>query len=65
MVARDEEVSAQWSLNALVQTAKDASIRFKRSQIRRILLREGLHWRHTHCWTTPLDKDARPKEPRS
>jgi transposase len=65
MVARDEEGSAQWSLNALVQAAKDAGIPVKRSQIRRILLREGVRWRHTHSWATPRDKDFVPKEPRS
>ena len=64
MVARDEEGSAQWSLNALVQAAKEAGIPVKRSQIRCILLREGVRWRHTHSWATPRDKDFVPKEPR-
>src|SRR5437667_6363414 len=50
MVARDEEGSAQWTLNALVQAAKEAGIQVKRSQIRRIYLREGVRWRHTPCW---------------
>jgi transposase len=65
MVARDEEGSAQWSLNALVQAAKDAGIPVKRSQIRRILLHEGVRWRHTHSWATPRDKDFVPKGRRS
>ena len=65
MVARDEQGSAQWSLNALAQAAKDAGIRVKRSQIRTILLREGVRWRHTHSWATPRDKDFAPKERRS
>lgn len=42
MVARDEEAEAQWSLNALAQVAKEAGIVVKRSQIRTILLREGV-----------------------
>jgi transposase len=42
MVARDEEGEAQWSVNALAQAAKEAGIRVKRSQIRTILLREGV-----------------------
>jgi transposase len=42
MVARDEEGSAQWSLNALAQAAQEAGITVKRSQIRRIYLREGV-----------------------
>ncbi len=33
MVARDEQGSAQWSLNALAQAATEASIRVKRSQM--------------------------------
>jgi transposase len=65
MVARDEEASAQWSLNALAQAAKEAGIAVKRSQIRTILLREGVRWRNTHSWSTPRDKDFVPKERRS
>jgi transposase len=65
MVARDEEGEAQWSLNALTQAAKEAGIRVKRSQIRTILLREGVRWRQTHSWSTPRDKDFVPKERRS
>jgi len=42
MMARDEEGSAQWTLNALAQAAKAAGIQVKRSQIRRIYLREGV-----------------------
>ena len=65
MVAREEEGEAQWSLNALARAAKEAGIVVKRSQIRRILLREGVRWRHTHSWGTPADKDFVPKEQRS
>jgi transposase len=63
MVARDEKGSAQWTLNALAQAAKEAGIRVKRSQIRRIYLREGVRWRHTHSWGDSSDKDFVPKEP--
>src|SRR5712692_1133199 len=65
MVARNEEGSAQWSLDALAQAAKEAGIRVKRSQIRRILLREGVRWRRTHSWGTPRENDFVPKERRS
>ena len=61
MVARDEEGSAQWTLNALAQAAKEAGIRVKRSQIRRIYQREGVRWRRTHSWGDRHDEDARPK----
>jgi transposase len=65
MVARDEEGSAQWSLNALAQAAQEAGIAVKRSQIRRIYLREGVRWRHTHSWGTSDDPNFVPKGPRS
>ena len=65
MVAHDEQGSAQWSLNALAQAAKEAGIQVKRSQIRTILLREGVRWRQTHSWGTPRDKDFVPKGRRS
>lgn len=65
MVARDEEAQSQWSLSALARAAKAAGIPVKRSQIRRILLREGVRWRTTHSWGTPRDKDFAAKEPRS
>ena len=65
MVARDEEGEAQWSLDALAQAAKEAGIAVKRSQIRTILLRERVRWRHTHSWGTDRDKDFVPKGPRS
>ena len=65
MVARDEEGSAQWTLNALAQAAKEAGIRVKRSQIRRIYQREGVRWRRTHSWGDRHDEDFVPKERRS
>src|SRR5712691_2261244 len=65
MVARDEEGSAQWTLNALAQSAKEAGIQVKRSQIRRIYLREGVRWRRTHSWGDRQDGDFVPKEQRS
>ena len=57
MVAPDEAGSAQWTLNALAQAAKEAGMAVKRSQIRRMYLREGVRWRHTHSWGTSDDPD--------
>lgn len=65
MVAREEEGEAQWSLNALARAAQEAGISIRRSQIRRILSREGVRWRNTHSWSEPHDKDFIPKERRS
>jgi len=42
MVARDEEGSAKFRLDAPTQAAKEAGILVERSKIRRILLREGV-----------------------
>jgi transposase len=65
MVARDEEAEAQWSLNALARAAKEAGIAVKRSQMRTILVREGVRWRRTHSWGTARDKDLVSQERRS
>jgi transposase len=65
MVAREEEGEAQWSLNALTRAANEAGLPVKRSQVRRILLREQVRWRNTHSWSEPRGKDFVPKEPRS
>lgn len=63
--ARDETGSAQWSLDALTQAAQEKGIQVKRSQIRRIFVREGVRWRRTHSWGNSDDKDFCPKGPRS
>jgi transposase len=65
LVARDEQGSAQWSLDALTQAAKEKGIRVKRSQIRRIFVREGVRWRHTHSWGSSDEQEFVPKERRS
>ena len=57
MVARDEEGSGKFRLDALAQAAGELGIAVKRSQIRRICLREGVRWRRTHSWGTSPDKD--------
>jgi len=63
--AREETGSAQWSLDALTDAAHAAGIQVERSQIRRIYLREGKRWRHTHSWGTSDDEDFIPKGLRS
>jgi hypothetical protein len=49
------------SLDALAQAAKAAGIGVKRSQIRTILLQEGVGFRRTHSWGSSDAEDARPK----
>lgn len=58
---RDEQGAAHWSLNALTDAAQKGGIQIKRSQIRRICLREGMRWRRTHSWGESDDKDFVPK----
>jgi transposase len=65
MVARDEEGSAHWTLNALAQAAAEAGIQVKGSQIRRIFLPEGVRWRRTHSWADSSDPEFVPKGQRS
>src|SRR5262249_44394116 len=48
LVAEEEEGAAQWSLDALATAAQAQGIPVGRSQIRRILRREGVRWRRTH-----------------
>jgi transposase len=61
LAARDEQGSAQWSLDALTEAAHAAGIRVERRQIRRIYLREGARWRRTHSWGESSDQDFAPK----
>jgi transposase len=57
--AADKE--AQWSLDALTEEAHTRGIVIARSQIRRILQKEGIRWRRTHPWATSTDPDFAPK----
>jgi transposase len=63
--APEPEQEAQWSLDALTRAAHDKGIQVERSQIRRILLTEGVRWRTTHSWGASSDPDFVPKGPRS
>jgi transposase len=65
MVADDEQGAAHWSLDALASAAQAQGIAVGRSQIRRILRREGVRWRTTHRWSTPRDQEFAPQERRS
>jgi transposase len=63
--APEPEKEAQWSLDALAGAAHEQGIQVERSQIRRILLREGVRWRHPRSWAESTDPDFVPKEPGS
>jgi len=63
--AVEPEKEAQWSLDALARAAHDKGIQVERSQIRRILLKEGIRWRHPRSWAESTDPEFVPKEPGS
>jgi transposase len=57
---------SEWSLDALAAAAQAQSIQIGRSQVRRILRKEGVRWRRTHSWgqtTAKGVKDFAPKGP--
>ena len=55
------EAPAQWTLDRLVAAAGERGIVIRRSQVRRILRKEGVRWRRTRSWTTSTDPDFAPK----
>jgi transposase len=65
LVATDLEREAHWTLDALTAAAQERGIRVHRSQVRRILVREGVRWRRPRAWATSTDPDFAPKGRRS
>ena len=63
--AHEPDQDAQWSLDALTRAAHEQGIQVERSQLRRILLHEGVRWRHQHRWAASTDPDFGPKGPGS
>jgi transposase len=55
------KAAAHWTLDRLVDAAREQGVLVKRSQIRRILLKEGVPWRGTRSWATSPDPDFAPK----
>jgi transposase len=63
--AEEEDQAAVWTLDTLTGAARAAGIDVHRSQIRRILLAEGVRWRRPRSWTTSKDPEFAAKERRS
>jgi transposase len=59
------EAPAEWTLDGLVAAAGERGIAIRRSQVRRILLKEKVRWRRTRSWTTSSDPAFAPKGPGS
>ena len=65
LVATDATGAAVWTLDALTAAARAAGIDIARSQVRRILLADGVRWRRPRSWATSPDPEFVPKERRS
>jgi transposase len=61
LVATEPEREAHWTLDALTATARERGIAVGRSQVRRILVREGARWRQPRSWATSTDPEFAPK----
>jgi transposase len=61
LAAQDEHKDANWTLDTLTMAVRDLGITVGRSQVRRILLAEGVPWRRTHSWIYSTDVDFIPK----
>jgi transposase len=62
---RDGGGGAHWTLDALTAAVRAEGLVVGRSQVRRILLLEGVRWRRTRSWTTSPDPAFAPKGRRS
>jgi transposase len=65
LAAADPDAAAHWTLDALTAAARAQGIVVARSQVRRILLAEGIRWRSPRSWLVSKDPDFSPKEPPS
>ena len=59
--ATNEDKGAHWTLDALTSAARERGITIGRSQVRRILLGEGVRWRNPHPWGQSHDPQFVPK----
>ncbi|MCM3689046.1 helix-turn-helix domain-containing protein [Kocuria rosea] len=55
--AAEETGAPEWTLDALAAAAQAEGIEVHRSQVRRILLAEGVRWRRTRSWIRSKDPD--------
>jgi len=62
LVVADDSGPTVWTLDALTAAARAAGIAIARSQVRRILLAEGVRWRRPRSWASSADPEFGPKE---
>jgi transposase len=63
--ADQPDEAPHWTLDTLAQAAQALGLQVQRSQVRRILLAEGVRWRRSRSWTQSSDPEFAAKEPRS
>ena len=63
--APDPEGEPEWTLDTLTAAAQERGIAVARSQVRRIVVCEGVRWRRPRLWATSKDPDFAPKGPAS
>jgi transposase len=62
LTAADPAGPAVWTLDALTAAARAAGVAIARSQVRRILLADGVRWRRPRSWATSADPEFGPHE---
>src|SRR5258707_797133 len=61
LVAEEEQAAGAWTLDTLPEAARAQGMQVARSQVRRILVAEGVRGRRTRQWATSTDPDFAPK----
>jgi transposase len=61
LAAADQTGPPCWTLDSLTEAARGEGIDIHRSQLRIILLAEGVRWRRTHSWSRSTDPEFVPK----
>src|SRR3954453_190721 len=62
LVAADATGAAVGTLDALTAAARAAGIDIARSQVRRILLADGVRWRRPRTWAVSADPESGPRD---
>jgi transposase len=65
LAAAQERAPAHWTLDGLTAAAHRLGIRVQRSQVRRVLLREGVRWRPPRSWAHSTDPEFAANRPGS
>jgi transposase len=61
LAAAEKAGPPEWTLDTLTEAARAQGIDVHRSQVRRILLQEGVRWRRTRSWIRSKDPDFEGK----